>query len=185
MIIKIDMDEVICQLTPRWLEKYCELTGEKVSPEDITDWNIFSFVGKPEFFNYLLLSKKMFEELDPVEDAVSSIKYLNEYHDILIVSDAQGDERVILGKINWIKKWIPFIDIQSQVFFTKRKDLIKGDMLIDDGPFIFDSEEYYRVLFDQPHNRGLSYQRFKRVKSWNEILEYIERISEEVKECLK
>jgi len=171
MRVKIDMDGVLADLTTEWLKNYYSVSGESIDPELITDWDIYSFVKYPDKLKRVLHSRELFERLDPIEDAPTSVHTLcNRGWDVVIVSDAQGDEGIMGGKLAWLKAHMPFIDVSKQVVFTANKNLVQADVIIDDGPFLHNATEKYKVVYDQPHNRGDAYGVYPRAYSWRGVL---------------
>ena len=177
MIIKVDMDETICYLLKDWIGAYNHIHKDTISVVDIVDWDLFKYVKHPEGLKSILYNSALFENLQIVEGAKEALEDLNELHDIIIVSDAQGDESIITGKLRWLHKHLPFINCREQVIFTANKHLIKGDILIEDGPFILESDDPIKILIDRPYNKDYIDPRIKRYNTWKEIYEYIDTLT--------
>ena len=60
---------------------------------------------------------------------------------------------------------------REQVIITSRKQMIRGDVLIDDGPHNLIGGEYRKILYDAPHNQGFNAEGngMSRVRNWDEI----------------
>ena len=78
-------------------------------------------------------------------------------------------------------KWFPFLS-WDQVIITFRKQLIKGDVLIDDGVHNLEGGDYKKILMTAPHNRNYDAEAHGmiRVHNWDEILQVIERLKTEM-----
>ncbi|NES53370.1 5'-3'-deoxyribonucleotidase, partial [Escherichia coli] len=63
-------------------------------------------------------------------------------------------------------EYFPFIP-HSNVVLCGNKNIIKADIMIDDGIHNLESFEGMKILFDAPHNRNEN--RFIRVMNWEEI----------------
>ena len=65
------------------------------------------------------------------------------------------------------------------VIITANKQMIKGDVLIDDGVHNHIGGGYEKLLMDAPHNRGIDAEGngMVRVKNWAEIYREIRRIA--------
>ena len=74
----------------------------------------------------------LFSLMDPMPDAISAVCKLNEVYDIYILSTAPwGNPLAWTEKVLWLKN--RFGDLfKKKVILTHRKDLIRGDILIDD-----------------------------------------------------
>jgi 5'(3')-deoxyribonucleotidase len=77
-------------------------------------------------------------------------------------------------------RWFPFIS-WDQVIITKRKQLIKGDVLIDDGIHNLEGGDYVKILMTAPHNRSYDAEGngMIRVSSWKEIEKVISELEEQ------
>lgn len=73
----------------------------------------------------------------------------------------------------------PFIS-WDQVIITSRKQLIKGDVLIDDGIHNLEGGDYIKILMTAPHNRDYDAEAngMIRVYNWKQIEEVINQLSE-------
>ncbi|HJE88815.1 5' nucleotidase, NT5C type, partial [Rikenella microfusus] len=63
----------------------------------------------------------------------------------------------------------PFIDWRQMVF-CGRKDVVRGDIMIDDHPKNLRSFPGEKIVFTQPHNAGLALPDCIRVSAWDEIV---------------
>lgn len=59
--------------------------------------------------------------------------------------------------------------------------MIRGNVLIDDGPHNLIGGEYRKILYDAPHNQGLDAEGngMIRVRNWDEIETVIRKWSKE------
>ena len=72
-------------------------------------------------------------------------------------------------------RYFPFLT-WDQVIVTTRKQLIRGDVLIDDGIHNLEGGNYRKILFTAPHNRyyDAAAHDMIRVNSWEEIVPVID-----------
>jgi len=65
---------------------------------------------------------------------------------------------------------------------ARNKQLIMGDVMIDDGIHNLIGGKYEKLLFDRNHNRSVDEKKYGciRVHSWDEIYAKIRKLSEEV-----
>jgi len=171
------MDETICYLLDSWANLYNNtVANDHLDISKVTEWDLCSYVKYPSVLMSLLLTdENLFENLPPVEDAVEVLTELNKFYNIRIVTDASGSITVLYGKLKWIKKHLPFVDTKRDVFFTSNKNAIKGDIIIDDGPYILESDDQGKILMDRRYNRTPIYHSgVIRVKTWKEIYELLQ-----------
>jgi 5'-nucleotidase len=185
-IIAVDMDEVMFNLIDAWLCEYEKLTYDMkdfdcLDPEEFTSWDFTPLAKHPDVL-LKALDKVKFGELDPIRGAVDSLKELSHQYDIVVVSDASGNKDRITGKLESIQKHFPFIDIAKNVFFTSRKELVKCDFLIDDGPYILQSDlpVMNRLIMHKPYNRRYSGVHFK---NWEQITKYLLKSPHRIDAC--
>jgi len=76
-----------------------------------------------------------FSKIEPIPGAIEAVKTLiNEGHDVFIASTAPwANPEAWKHKRLWIEKYLP--ELEKKVFLTHRKDLLIGDMLIDDSDY--------------------------------------------------
>lgn len=178
MRIVLDMDEVLTRTLTRWLDLY----NEDVDPEwqrtleDIKGWNI-QFWVKPDvdIYSYLALPK-FYRDMQPVEGAVEGVNgLLDDGHDVVIATavphsapDGFGD------KLRWLEEWIPRFPRKSFVAVS-RKELVQGDVLLDDGTHNLVDWPGIAVCMDRPWNRG-EIDVDARFSTWDGFVRWVDMI---------
>ena len=72
--------------------------------------------------------------LDVIPGAEEAISYLNKHHDVFIASTPPWSRiQVWADKRAWLEQWFP--DLKRKLILTHRKDLLIGDVLIDDSQY--------------------------------------------------
>ena len=76
-----------------------------------------------------------FSHFEPMPGAIESVRELIELgHDVFIASTAPWNNPAAWGqKRDWIEEHLP--ELSRKVFLTHRKDLLIGDILIDDSNY--------------------------------------------------
>ena len=71
----------------------------------------------------------------------------------------------------------PFLS-WNQLIITSRKQMIRGDVLIDDGVHNHLGGDYKKILVTAGHNRSYDAEAngMIRVRNWTEILDVIEKL---------
>ncbi|MDT8394484.1 MAG: hypothetical protein RQ761_11610 [Bacteroidales bacterium] len=74
----------------------------------------------------------IFRKMKPLEGAIEAVNVLSRYFDCYILSTSPWENPTAASdKQNWIKKYFPII-FYKRMILSHRKDLLKGDYLIDD-----------------------------------------------------
>lgn len=158
MRILCDMDDVVAECTAYWLTLLNRYYGEELRPQDITDWHLWKFcknATREQVYSHLA-DPGFFLHLEPVPGAIPSLKKLQDAgHEVVFVTACQHGHA---DKRRWIQNHLPGFDLRN-VIFAERKELINGDILIDDR--IENLEQWkhlnptsYPICFARPHNHG-------------------------------
>jgi len=175
-VIGVDLDTTLNNLEKVWIERYNKDWGDNLTSADMISWDPTKYV-KPEcgkkIYNYFY-EPGFFRNLGIKEHAKEVMEFLWNHFDVYIVSSAHPN--VVADKWAWIQEHLPFIPYGHFIPLTK-KDLLKMDYLIDDGPHNIESFSGTGILFDMPYNHYLM-NRYYRVKNWREIYMYFKRLVE-------
>ena len=179
MIILVDMDDTIENLTEAWINYANKRFGTAVNAADITTWDpseAFPEVSHEKMYA-LLLEDELYETVEPFEDAAYYLqKLISEGHEVFIVTNSPY--QVTKAKIEKVLfRHFPFID-WKHVIITGNKQLIKGDVLIDDGIHNLQDGNYAKLLFTAPHNRSFDAEvnGMVRVNCWKNVYEVMQRL---------
>jgi 5'(3')-deoxyribonucleotidase len=72
--------------------------------------------------------------LDIIPGAEEAISYLNKHHEVFIASTPPWSRiQCWADKRAWLEQWFP--DLKRKLILTHRKDLLIGDVLIDDSQY--------------------------------------------------
>lgn len=173
--IFLDSDEVLMDFSTPIIEMYNKEYNTNLKFKDLISWDLKECV--PENTNiYQFMDKKgFFKELEPFKESVSVLKKLiADGHDVFIAT--AGWEEVYQDKLDSFKKHFPFLD-QHQILLIKRKDVLFGDVILDDGLHnIENSICKNAIIMDKPWNQNSDKPR---VKDLNEFYELINKLANE------
>lgn len=179
MTILVDMDDTIEDLLGAWTTYLTETTGVCVKPEDIREWdmsNAYPSLTSEQIYSPLLNSR-FWSAVRPKDGAVEYLQRLiSDGHYVYIVT-ASYYKTVPLKIESVLHKYFPFVSDRT-VIVASLKQMIKGDVLIDDNPGNLVGGDYARILFDAPHNRDFHEKRYgiKRARNWEEVYAIIEKM---------
>ena len=106
-------------------------------------------------------------------------KLIDDGHKIYIVTCAEYESlRVKMDEV--LFKYFPFFTWKD-VIIASKKQMIKADILVDDGVHNHVGGDYIKLLYTAPHNCEYDAEAngMVRVGSWREVYEFISQLSEE------
>lgn len=137
--VLVDMDGVLSETLSPWLAawnaQYGSVTDVFLSRDDITEYEFDRFVPEKhrQRFFALLHDFEVFADALPELGAIAAMrKLLASGLDVVIVTtvlaDCPSGEQ---QKRAWLRRWLPEFN-QKNLIFTARKELVRGDVLIED-----------------------------------------------------
>jgi len=187
MVILVDMDDTIEQLLKAWVGRANEKYGRNVTLEEITDWNVaapYAGITRQEIYG-VIYEPGFWSGIEPMPGAVEALKhFMDEGHEVFIVT-ATEIEHVEEKMKGLLFRYFPFISWE-QVIITSRKQMIRGDVLIDDGIHNLEGGEYKKIMFTAPHNRFYDAEAngMIRVNTWEEAVRIIDRMAADAEQAL-
>lgn len=173
--ILVDMDDTITTLLGPWVWRLNEKYGLDVQESSVVEWDVSKFFPT-------LTRNQVYEVLSERElwKMVTPILYAN---DVLYSWRAMGHEVYVVTsawyntiELKWecLKKFFPFLK-WSDVIVASHKQMIDGDVLIDDGPHNLVGGNYRKILFDAPHNWSFdeTAHGIQRCVSWAEVFKEV------------
>lgn len=178
LTILIDMDDTIEGLLCVWTEYLNERYGLAVTERDVCDWDLslaYPSLTRRQVYE-VLYEDALWERIKPLPEAPEYMqKLLDDGHDIYIVTSSNYPTlKTKMDKV--LFKYFPFIN-WNHVIITSNKQMVKGDVLVDDGPHNLVGGDYLKIMMDAPHNRGFDGDRhgIRRVKAWADVYDIISR----------
>lgn len=161
----VDIDGVLADIYGQFRKFELEDFGTQQDLSEIT--------GKLEeeaFINgeVYMAAKGFFRNASVIEGCIEVLEKLNKAYDLFIVSAATKFPNSMAEKQEWLLEHFPFITWQ-QIVFCGTKEIINGDIMIDDHFKNLDKFHGQTILFSQPHNYNRSENGHTRVGNWNAI----------------
>lgn len=181
MTILVDMDDTIEQLLKAWVKGVNEKYGCSVSYNEITVWDVSAaFPGLTHKQVYdIPLQTGFWKTVEPIADAPEVLsRLIDAGHEIFIVT-ATPYQSVFEKMSDVLFKYFPFLSWE-QVIITAHKQMILGDVLIDDGVHNLEGGHYIKILMTAPHNIHYDAEAngMIRVHTWKEIEKVIEGLQQ-------
>ena len=185
MRILVDVDGIITDTLPSWLDAIHLQTGVRAHPSDITKWNLNE---NPPLHQVPIadlltpLNQPGFTvNLPMMADADSFLKRLhNAGHDISIVT-ARSGVTCISETIQWFEQVMPWFDVTKKLWFIHEKHRITADVIIDDkAEYLIDYKKAHPnahlITVDYPYNKHAPAEAHRVLKNgyeWEAIESYI------------
>jgi len=134
--ILIDIDGILADTIPYWLDYIGKMTGVVAKMEDITQYDLtkcppLSYL-KPEVIFEVLQRPGFTSNVPVMEGAPNVVKNLmNDGHEVYLVTARSGGTHCA-ETFEWLHKHMPFIDTRKQLVFLYDKHLLHADVIIDD-----------------------------------------------------
>lgn len=180
LTILVDVDDVLDDLTNAWVNAVNVKYGMNVKPDDIKSWDIetyFDGLSRNQVFSPL--HKEYFwDDLKPIEGAQEYLKRLiDDGHTVVLVTSSHPN--TVKFKYDFLVKYFPYIAFRD-IIFTSRKQMVKGDVLIDDAPHNLEGGEYAKILMKAPHNSLYDAEAngMQRADNWEQIYSIIDTMAQ-------
>lgn len=182
LVILLDLDDILNNQNQVWTKYLNDTYDYNVDYNDITEWDISkSYPGLDSRSIYGPVLSPMLVPLmsAPMDAQEYTYSWYSAGH-ILLVTTSTSTQN-IKEKTQWLYENYKWFN-EDHLMLTRKKQLIRGDVLIDDGihNLLPDSETqivptYEKLCFDKPWNRGFSCLEhgIHRAHSFSEIDEVI------------
>lgn len=170
--ILVDMDDVLVNLLPTWVGRLNYLYGTDVDYNEIREWDMTQFFPTltEDELSAILCTEEFWKLVKPKNAAASTLQLLlASGHKILVVTSSHY-ETVAHKMRECLLYHFPFIE-WGDVIVASKKQMIRGDVLIDDGIHNLVGGDYAKILMDAPHNRHYDAEEngMTRVQNWEDI----------------
>ena len=169
--IALDMDEVLADVVPKFLDLYEAEFGVRLQASDYAGRKIYE---TPEAIHLRahLNDKGFFSDLPVMADSQEVVEWLTEFYDIYIITATTEFPNSFADKYEWLRSNFPFISWKNYIFCGE-KSFMKADYMIDDKARNFSHFEGKGLLFSASHN--IHETRYTRMNNWLEIKAFFEK----------
>lgn len=179
MTILVDMDDTIEYLLVAWIHCLNKLYHKNVEYNDSVSWDVseaYPDLTHEQVYSVLEIPG-FWKTVKPIPGAAEALQHLmGAGHNIYIVT-ASSYESIAEKMKDLLFVYFPFLS-WNQVIVTSNKQMIKGDILIDDGVHNLEGGDYIKILMTAPHNREYDAEAngMIRVHSWLDIERVIQSL---------
>lgn len=184
LTILVDMDDTIECLLDAWCGWLNRVHGTSVRSEDVTEWDVAKFfpsLTRDEIFAPLLKNEEFWTTVKPKPDAMEYLWKINEDGDQIYIITSSHFETIKPKFDCIIKRYFPWISWKN-VIITSNKQMVSGDVLVDDGIHNLVGGNYEKILMTAPHNKSIDLSTLsdiRRADSWSDVYSIIQEIKRE------
>jgi 5'(3')-deoxyribonucleotidase len=173
-VIGIDVDDVVAKLMEAWLLEYNRRSGDRLTPDMLTTWEVGDFVA-PEWKEkiFTLLTPAMYDVVEVwpgTQQAVRKIR--NHGHRVWFITSAYTEE-LFEAKKNWLDRngfeYDRAIGVGDWSDYQTKQEIPGVDWLVDDHIGNLRGLKGYPVLQTRPHNWRLIWEG-KRIKHLDDLV---------------
>ena len=169
--IALDMDEVVADVLPKFLDAYELAFGQRLQHADYWGKKVYDIPGA-EHLREVLHHKCFYRDLTPMENSRDVVQELHEDYDIFFTTAAMEFRNSLEDKYDWLRDHFPFISWKNFVFCGD-KSILRADYMIDDHPRNLVAFQGKGLLFTASHNTDEN--RFTRVNNWLEVRDFFRK----------
>lgn len=188
MLIGFDLDGVIVDSPQRVVDYVNERLGFNLTMNDFKTYSMEDAL--PNQFRWIISeafrNPTMWKKVTLIDGAYKAIKSLyEEGHDIYFVTSSLPIN--LHKKIKHLSRNLDFFPedyVWKHTVNTQNKQLLKLDVLCDDGLFnLTGDRDYFSICMDMPYNQTTEIiPNFTRARNWDEIYDKIHMIENLIKE---
>ena len=172
--VLVDIDDVTANLIDAWLMLYNQKYEDKLTRDDIVNWDISLFV-KPECGKEIykwIDTPEIYDIIEPVKNALFSVNKLRKNNNrvVFVTASTIGASG---RKFRWLNDNGFDVPIRDYIE-AHDKSLILGDILLDDGQHNCESTTATPYIFTQAWNKEFKFEH--RVYNWNDFMEQMEQL---------
>ncbi|OHD28406.1 MAG: hypothetical protein A2Y38_16650 [Spirochaetes bacterium GWB1_59_5] len=181
MLVICDVDGVVADLHAEWYKRYDRDYGDNLSsnPDRITDWDLHKYVKCGTRIYQYLTQPDLYDCVLPVPGAAEGILAIRNI-DCRVVFATSCLSGTTDAKFKWLLRYFFLTNPKSRKDYVSIEDkgVLRGDVLIDDGPHNVEAFEGQVIVFDAPWNRSLQVDdtRTFRATNWSEAVSHVARM---------
>lgn len=179
--ILVDADDVLENFLESWVHLVNKKFGTSVSVNDIKSWDVaqaFPGLSKDDVFS-VLRGDEIWDLVSPIPGSQEVLqKWCISGHKVYVVTAT--NYRNCKAKFNRILELFPFLD-EKQLIIAHSKDMVKGDIRIDDGVHNLVNCDGLKILFTAPHNACIDENDIgaQRANTWKDVDRIVDKFIHE------
>lgn len=183
MVLGFDLDGVVVDSPQQVVNYVNERLGLNLCMNDFKTYSMEDAL--PDQYRWIISAAfkdcEMWRKVKLIDGAYKTIKKLyEEGHEIWFVTSSLPSN--LRKKINHLARNLDFLPkdyVWLHTINTQNKQIIKVDILVDDGLFnLTGNRDYFSICFDMPYNKAddIEIDNFYRAHNWDEVYSFIKII---------
>lgn len=188
MVLGFDLDGVVVDSPQQVVNYVNERLGLNLCMNDFKTYSMEDAL--PDQYRWIISAAfkdcEMWRKVKLIDGAYKTIKKLyEEGHEIWFVTSSLPSN--LRKKINHLARNLDFLPkeyVWQHTINTQCKQIIKVDILVDDGLFnLTGNRDYFSICFDMPYNQTKDNEidNFYRAHNWDEVYSFIKLIDRFIK----
>lgn len=178
LTILVDMDDCIEDLSVAWVDYLNTMYGTTVAHSELKEWDMtkaFPELTAQQVYG-VLEDPALWANVSPLPGAVKYVRKLIEDGNQVFICTASQPNTIATKLSLVLFRYFPYLRPED-VIVANRKQMIKGDILIDDGFHNFGGQPM-GFLFTANHNKSITDEELSkvnavRVNNWKEAYDLI------------
>lgn len=168
MIILCDIDDTISNFGHEVLKRQNAQNGTNYTFDQITTWDWMKETFKSPWS--VLDTYDFWDKVEINKNAIDCLENLvNQGHQVYLVTASHYMPTLSYKVHRTLSSFNPKLINEDNVIICRNKQLLKGDIIIDDAPHNL-NRYAHNILIDRPWNRDCDvYFPYRRCKSWIEV----------------
>lgn len=152
--IGVDIDDVLNDLFPHWVEEWNKVSGQNLNYLDCKEWDLHKFIKDEDYLDFvkIIANPKFYDTLHP--DSIAQIvlkELIDNGAEVYLVTGTYTNQHIL--KEEWVKKHYPYIDPKNILYIPRgAKNLIKVDIMIEDCVMEIEQFNCQVLLLNKEHN---------------------------------
>lgn len=169
--IALDMDEVIADVYPKFLDLYEAEFGYRPKAAEYEGGKVYDLPNAYHLRNHLH-DPSFFSDLNVMKGSQEVVEWLTKHFDVYLITSTMEFKNSLVAKYDWLSRNFPCISWRKYIFCGE-KTFIRADYMIDDKGNNLEKFSGKKLLFTASHN--VAETRFIRMNNWQEIKSYFEK----------
>ncbi|NJC25050.1 5' nucleotidase, NT5C type [Neolewinella antarctica] len=166
--ICIDMDGVMADTYQKFADAYLKEFGREPTRAELLGKKVYELDGAGHLRD-LMYEPGFFRDVAVMPGAREVVAELYDGHDVYVVTSTMEFRNSFTDKWDWLGEHFPFIH-HSKIVFCGKKDVVRGDFMIDDKEANLAGFNGTGLLFTALDNHYIT--GYHRVNDWTEVREY-------------
>lgn len=163
--IALDVDEVIADPIPKFLDAYEQSFGKRLSKADYWGQKVYD-LPNARHIRDVLYDKGFFRDLPVMANSQMVVEELAQDYDIFFTTSAMEFKNSLEDKYDWLREHFPFISWKNFAFVGD-KSIIRADYMIDDHVSNLKKFNGKGLLYTASYN--ILEEGYTRVDNWLDI----------------